>query len=229
TASCAHVVLPASSHFEKSGTFTNGERRIQRVNRVIEPLPGTRPDGQIIVDIMNRMGYPQPGYDAPIHLEEIAGVVPFFAGVRWEELGKNGKQWPVALDGTDTSILHREGFKTGRGRFRFTEFVETPELGEPDGEFPFILTTGRNLIHYNCGTMTRRTPNVELLDRDLLLINPKDAKSRGIADHTLVEVRSRRGSTRLSAKVSDEVRPGVLFTTFHFPNVAINKLTSDVS
>ncbi len=229
TAACAHVVLPAASHFEKNGTFTNGERRVQRVNQVIEPLEGTRPDGQVVVDIMNRMGYPQAGYDPAIHLEEIARVVPFFAGVRWHNLGENGKQWPVALDGTDTQILHRDEFKIGRGRFRFTDFMETPELAEPDPDYPLILTTGRVLAHYNCGTMTRRTPNVELVDRDVLLINPEDAQTNCIADGETVEVRSRRGATRLTAKVSDEVRPGVLFTSFHFPNVAINQLTSDVS
>ncbi len=228
TAACAHVVLPAASHFEKSGTFTNGERRVQRVNQVIEPLQGARPDGQIVVDIMNRMGYPQAGYDPAIHLQEIARVVPFFAGIRWDNLGENGRQWPVALDGADTKILHRDGFRNGRGRFRFTGFMETPELAEPDPDYPFILTTGRILAHYNCGTMTRRTPNVELVDRDVLVINPKDARAKCVTDGETVEVRSRRGATRLTAKVSDEVRPGVLFTSFHFPNVAINQLTSDV-
>jgi len=228
TAECADVVLPASSHFEKSGTFTNGERRIQRVNQVIDPLPGTRPDGQIMVDIMNRMGYEQAGYDPAVHLEEIARVVPFFAGVRWDELGRDGKQWPVAADGSDTRILHQESFKLGRGRFRFSEFVETPELAAQDPDYPFILTTGRILAHYNCGTMTRRTANAELVTEDVLLIHPRDAEALGVADGEGVEVRSRRGATRLPVQRSEEVRPGVLFTTFHFPNVAINRLTSDI-
>ncbi|MCK5091408.1 MAG: formate dehydrogenase subunit alpha, partial [Gammaproteobacteria bacterium] len=159
TTSMADVVLPASSHLEKNGTFTNGERRIQRVQQVVPPLEGTLPDGQILVDVMNRMGYPQAGYDADIILEEIARVVPFFAGVKWDELGENGKQWPVKEDGSDTRILHTEQFKRGKGKFVFTDFVETPELqGEDMTEYPLILTTGRLLQHYNCGSMTRRTP-----------------------------------------------------------------------
>lgn len=228
TAAIADVVLPASAHFEKSGTFTNGERRIQRVNQVIEPLEGTRPDGQIVVDIMNRMGYPQAGYDPALHLEEIAQVVPFFAGVSWDRLGDNGKQWPVRPDGTDTQILHAETFKIGRGRFCFFDFAETPELATPDAAYPLILTTGRILEHYNCGSMTRRTPNVELAQQDWLLIHPEDAAARGIADGDAVILRSRQGETRIAARLSNEVKPGVLFTTFHFPEIAINRITSGI-
>ncbi|MDT8405211.1 formate dehydrogenase subunit alpha [Sulfuriflexus sp.] len=229
TASLADVVLPAASHLEKSGTFTNGERRVQRVNQVIPPLEGTRPDGQIMVDIMNRMGYAQAGYDPALHLTEIARVVPFFAGIRWDNLGENGKQWPVSKDGQDTQILHRETFKRGKGKFTFTDFVETPQLLEGDAdEYPFILTTGRRLEHYNCGSMTRRTPNIDLLDRDELLINPLDAAAYGIIDEQEIGLRSKQGRTRLRARLSDEVRPGVLFTTFHFPEIAINHLTSGV-
>jgi len=225
----ATVVFPASSHLEKSGTFTNGERRIQRVNQVIPALDGTRADGQIVVDIMNRMGYAQAGYDPALHLEEIARVVPFFAGVSWDTLGDDGKQWPVTEDGKDTQILHTGRFKRGKGRFVFTEFVETPELqGDDMHEYPFILTTGRRLQHYNCGSMTRRTPNIELMTSDELLINPADAARRGIGDGDRVRVRSRQGETRLDARLSDDVRPGVLFTTFHFPEVAVNQLTSGV-
>ncbi len=229
TASLAQVVLPASSHLEKSGTFTNGERRVQRVNQVIPPLEGTRADGQIMVDIMNRMGYKQAGYDAATQLQEIARVVPFFAGITWENLGDNGKQWPVSADGQETKILHVGEFKRGKGRFIFTDFHETPELDAADiGDYPFILTTGRRLEHYNCGTMTRRTPNVELVQRDQLLIHPADARRRGINEGDRVEVRSRQGRTHLRASLSDSVKTGVLFTTFHFPEIAINQLTSGV-
>ncbi len=229
TANLAHVVLPAASHLEKSGTFTNGERRIQRVNQVIEPLPGARADGQIMVDIMNRMGYEQAGYDAATQLEEIARVVPFFAGVSWESLGDNGKQWPVDPDGRDTKILHTESFKRGKGKFIFTAFHETPELDAEDIDaYPFILTTGRRLEHYNCGTMTRRTPNIELMRRDELLIHPADAGRLDIADGDRVELRSRQGKTHLHAALSTDLKPGTLFTTFHFPEVAINQLTSGV-
>jgi len=229
TTRMADVVLPASSHLEKEGTFTNGERRVQRVQQVVPPLVGTRPDGQIMVDIMNRMGYVQAGYDAATILQEIAQVVPFFAGVKWDELGNEGKQWPVKEDGTDTKILHTDEFKRGKGKFVFTDFVETPELQHGDmAEYPLILTTGRRLQHYNCGSMTRRTPNIELIDHDELLINPADAKHYGIQEQEMVTLRSRQGQTRLKAKLSDEVKQGVVFTTFHFPDVAINQLTSGV-
>ncbi len=229
TTSMADVVLPASSHLEKNGTFTNGERRIQRVQQVVPPLEGTRPDGQILVDVMNRMGCPQAGYDAAILLDEIARVVPFFAGVKWDELGDNGKQWPVKEDGSDTKILHTEQFKRGKGKFVFTDFVETPELrGDDMAEYPLILTTGRCLQHYNCGSMTRRTPNIDLMSHDELLINLVDAKQYGITDQDDVILRSRQGQTHLKARISEEVKSGVVFTTFHFPEVAINQLTSGI-
>ncbi len=229
TAGLADVVLPAASHLEKSGTFTNGERRVQRVNRVIAPLEGTRADGRIMVDIMNRMGYPQADYDPAALLEEISRVVPFFAGVSWDGLGVDGKQWPVNEDGGDTKILHTEQFKIGKGCFVFTDFIETPELqGDDADEYPFILTTGRRLQHYNCGSMTRRTPLLDLVDHDELLINPLDAGRCDIADGDEVLLRSRKGRTHLRVRLSDEVRPGVLFTTFHFPEAAINHLTSGV-
>ncbi len=229
TASLAEVVLPAASHLEKSGTFTNGERRVQRVNQVMAPLEGTRADGRIIVDIMNRMGYRQADYDPAVLLEEISQVVPFFAGVRWDSLGADGKQWPVNADGGDTRILHTEQFKIGKGRFVFTDFVETPELlGDDKEEYPFILTTGRRLEHYNCGSMTRRTAVLELVDHDELLVNPLDAAHYGIGDGGKVLLCSRQGRTHLRAHLSNEVRPGVLFTTFHFPEAAINHLTSNV-
>jgi len=149
--------------------------------------------------------------------------------VKWETLGDNGKQWPVTPDGSDTKILHTDRFKRGKGKFVFTDFVETPELqGDDIGEYPFILTTGRKLEHYNCGSMTRRTPNIELLDSDELLINPRDAEDYGIHNDDVVTVGSRHGQTHLRAKLSEEVGPHVLFTTFHFPEVAINQLTSCV-
>jgi len=229
TAAQADVVLPASSHFEKSGTFTNGERRIQRVNQAIEPLAGTRPDGQILVDVMRRLGYPQAGYDAPTHLQEIAQVVPFFAGVTWERLGEHGLQWPVSAEGSGTAILHREQFALGRGRFRFQPFTASPELQSGEAEYPYLLTTGRRLEHYNCGSMTRRTPNVQLVGRDRLHIHPQDAAQYGITEGDGVAVTSRQGTTHLAAYLTDELAPGVLFTTFHFPEVAINRLTGPVA
>jgi formate dehydrogenase major subunit len=229
TCNFAHVVLPASSFFEKSGTFTNGERRVQRVNNVIDPLPGTKPDGQIVVDIMNRMGFQQPDYDPADLLErEISKVVPFFKGIRWDRLGENGLQWPVAEDGTDTEILHIESFKFGKGRLYFADYEESQEITEYGGDFPFILTTNRELEHYNSGTMTRRTNNGRIRTEDLLYMNPEDAAEKGILDGEKVKVNSPRGSISIKVKISDTVKPGVLSSTFHFPEIMLNEITSSV-
>jgi formate dehydrogenase major subunit len=227
TAKIATVVLPGASFLEKSGTFTNGERRIQRVNQVIEPIEGTKADGQIIVDIMNRMGYPQPSYDPDTVLKEIAQIIPFFKGVKWNELGKNGKQWPVNEDGTDTKILHTETFKRGKGKFHYFEFQESKEIVANGKQFPYIITTNRELEHYNAGTMTRRTKNVELLTEDVLLINPADAEKHLIKNGDRVCVESARGKVDLKARITDEVKPGVLSSTFHFPEIGLNVIGSD--
>jgi formate dehydrogenase major subunit len=229
TAKMAHVVLPAASFLEKSGTFTNGERRIQRVQKVVEPIEGTKSDGQIIVDIMNRMGFSQPDYDPAILLEEIARIVPFFAGVKWDELGDQGKQWPVKPGGEDTEILHIDTFKIGKGKFQKATYKESEETVNNGEEFPYILTTNRELEHYNCGAMTRRTGNVEILKDDVLMIHPDDAKKHLISDGELVCVISARGKIDVKARVTDEVRPGVLSSTFHFPDVRMNDLTSSIS
>ena len=228
TAKYAHVVLPGASFLEKEGTFTNGERRIQRVQKVVEPIGECKPDGQILVEMMNRLGYPQQPYTAKGMLEEISQIVPFFAGVRWDELGDNGKQWPVAPDGTDTKILHIDTFKRGKGRFVFREYVETREILDYAQDYPYILTTNRVLEQYNAGTMTRRTPNVQIVYEDVLLINPKDAKAKRISDGDWVRIESARGECKVKAQLTDEVKPGILSTTFHFPELMVNNVTSDV-
>jgi len=229
TAKIADVVLPASSFFEKSGTFTNGERRIQKVQQVVEPVEGTKPDGQIIVQMMNRMGVAQADYDPDTMLQEISQIVPFFAGVKWDELGDNGKQWPVLPDGSDTEILHLETFKRGRGKFEKATWKESVEISDNNQDFPYILTTNRELEHYNSGTMTRRTNNAQILTEDVLLINPIDAAAHFIEDGDLVCISSARGKTDVKARVTDQVKAGVLSSTFHFPDVKMNDLTSSVS
>lgn len=228
TASYADVILPASSFLEKSGTFTNGERRIQRVHRIIDPVADTKPDGQIVVEIMQRMGYAQPDYDPAGLLREIAQVVPFFKGVTWENLGKNGKQWPVAEGGQDTKILHAETFKLGKGRLQYVDFIETPEIEEHQEQFPFILTTNRNLEHYNSGSMTRRTNNVLLETEDVLMIHPDDARKKDIQDGEKVRVRSARGETFIRARITHVVKPGIVSATFHFPEIELNNVGSDI-
>jgi formate dehydrogenase major subunit len=228
TARYADVILPAASFLEKEGTFTNGERRIQRVNKVVEPIGETKSDGQILVDIMNRMGYHQASYTAKNVLEEIAQIVPFFAGVKWDELGKQGKQWPVAPDGADTKILHIDTFKRGKGRFTFRDYVESPEILSYQKDYPYILTTNRVLEHYNAGTMTRRTPNADIVTEDLLIIHPVDAAKHNITEGDWVCIESARGKVDIRARIVDEVKPGVVSTTFHFPELMVNMVTSDV-
>jgi formate dehydrogenase major subunit len=229
TAKLATVVLPAASFLEKSGTFTNGERRVQRVNQVVDPIEGTKSDGQIIVDIMNRMGYPQQDYHPEWVLEEISRIVPFFEGIKWDELGKNGKQWPVAKDGKGTEILHTETFKRGKGKFVYTDWKESEEIITNGKEYPYIITTNRELEHYNCGAMTRRTNNVKILTDDVLMINPLDAAKHNIAEGDMVCVESPRGKVDVRARITDEVKPGILSSTFHFPDVMLNNITSNVT
>ena len=228
TAKYADVILSGASFLEKNGTFTNGERRVQAVRQVVKPIEGSKPDGQIIVDIMNRMGYNQPNYTPFGLLEEISQIVPFFAGITWERLGKNGLQWPVAKDGTDTQILHKTDFKHGKGIFEFNAWEETMELQSHAKDYPYILTTNRELEHYNCGTMTRRTANEQILQDDYLMIHPVDAQTHLINDGDHVCLESPRGKVDVKARITDEVKQGILSTTFHFPDIMINNLTGDI-
>jgi formate dehydrogenase major subunit len=229
TSKMAHVILPGASFLEKSGTFTNGERRIQRVNKVVEPVAGTKPDGQIVAEVMQRMGYAQPDYNPVQVLEEISKIVPFFAGVKWDELGENGKQWPVTPDGKDSDLLHEKEFKRGKGKFIHNDFRESKEIVDNGKEFPYIITTNRELEHYNCGTMTRRTRNAKILKEDFLMINPADAEKHQIRTGDMVCVISARGKVDVRARVTDEVKPGVLSSTFHFPEIMMNNITSSVA
>ncbi len=230
TAKLATVVLPAASFLEKSGTFTSGERRIQRVNAVVAPLEGTKSDGQIMVDIMNHMGYKQPEvYEPEWVLEEIAQIIPFFEGVKWDELGANGKQWPVNKEGNGTDILHIEAFKRGKGKFIHNNYKKSKELVDNEKQYPYIITTNRELEHYNCGAMTRRTNNALIVTDDVLMINPADAAKHLIADGDMVCVESARGKVDVKARITDEVKPGILSSTFHFPEVMMNNITSSVT
>ncbi|RLD21659.1 MAG: formate dehydrogenase subunit alpha, partial [Bacteroidetes bacterium] len=227
TAKYADVVLPGASFLEKDGTFTNGERRIQRVNAVVSPVGNSKIDGQIIIDMMNKMGYEQADYNAESMLEEISQIVPFFKGVTWERLGINGLQWPVKEDGSDTQILHEKTFKSGLGNFAHFDFKESQEIVNHGEKYPYILTTNRDLEHYNCGAMTRRTNNVLINTEDVLWINPKDAAEIGINSGDLICVESDRGKVDIKADVTEGVKPGILSTTFHFPEIMVNNITSD--
>ena len=198
---------------------------MQRVNAAVKPLAGTKPDGQIMCEVLQRFGFPQPDYTPDGVLAEIAQIVPFFKGATWENLGINGKQWPVKEGGVDTQIMHQEQFTRGKGHFHFFPWVESTELKTNGQEFPFILTTGRILEHYNCGTMTRRTGNSDIVTQDLLSINPEDAKRKGIRTGDITRLSSARGEVELEARVTDEVKPGILYTTFHFPDAMVNNVT----
>ena len=225
TAKLATVVLPGTTFLEKDGTFTNTERRIQRVNRAAPPLTGTKTDAVIVTQMMQKLGFDQPNYDADLVLKEIADVVPFFKGVTRERLGEFGLQWPVEADGTDTKILYKETFKLGKGQLKNFDWKESAEITNNQKEYPLILTTSRALQHYNCGTMTRRTNNIELMDEDILLIHPKDAAERDLITGDFGRLFSGRGKVDLKVEVTDKVKQGVVFTTFHFPEHMVNMVT----
>ncbi|WP_062226357.1 formate dehydrogenase subunit alpha [Aureimonas frigidaquae] len=228
TAVHAHVFLPGSTFLEKDGTFTNAERRIQRVRRVMAPKAGYA-DWEITQLLSNALGYPMDyGHPARI-MEEIAALTPTFRGVTYDALDRHGSlQWPVneaAPDGTPT--MHMEGFVRGKGLFVLTEYVPTDERTGP--RFPLLLTTGRILSQYNVGAQTRRTDNVLWHEEDLLEIHPQDAEDRGIKERDFVRVASRAGETTLRARITDRVAPGVVYTTFHHPLTQANVVTTDYS
>ncbi len=227
TAKLADVVLPGTTFLEKDGTFTNTERRVQRVNKAAEPLPGTKPDGVIVTDMMQKLGYDQPTYDADQVLAEVADVVPFFKGITRERLGKLGLQWPVKEDGTDTKILHEKEFKLGKGQLKYFDWKESTEIKNNIKEYPLILTTSRVLQHYNAATMTRRTKNLNIVDEDILLVNPKDAKERELNNGDIARLYSGRGEVSLKVEVTEKVKEGIVFTTFHFPEHMVNMVTGD--
>jgi formate dehydrogenase major subunit len=228
TANYAHVFLPGSTFLEKNGTFTNAERRIQLVRKLMQPKNGYE-DWEITQLLARALGCDM-NYAHPSQImDEIAGVTPTFAGVsfaRLEELGSI--QWPCnAAAPEGTPIMHLDGFARGRGKFVRTEYVATEEKTGP--RFPLLLTTGRILSQYNVGAQTRRTENSRWHEEDRLEIHPHDAEQRGIVDGDWVTVVSRAGDTSLRALITDRVAPGVVYTTFHHPTTQANVITTDNS
>jgi len=228
TAKFAHVFLPGASFLEKDGTFTNAERRISRVRKVMPPLSG-KADWEVTMALANALGYKMHYAHPSGIMDEIARLTPTFSGVSYAKLDRDGSlQWPCndfAPEGTPT--MHVGEFVRGKGRFLITQYVPTSEKVTP--RFPLILTTGRVLSQYNVGAQTRRTGNVHFYGEDLLEIHPHDAEERGIVEGNWVGIHSRAGDTVLRATVTERVQPGVVYTTFHFPESGANVITTDNS
>jgi len=228
TAKYAHVFLPGSSFLEKDGTFTNAERRISRVRQVMPPRAGLQ-DWEVTAKLSEALGYPMHYRHPSEIMDEIARLTPTFRGVSYEKLDRLGSvQWPcndAAPDGTPT--MHVGTFVRGKGKFFVTEYIPTTECATR--KYPLLLTTGRILTQYNVGAQTRRTPNVAWSHDDLLEIHPHDAEVRGIKDNDWVGLSSRSGDIVLRADVTDRVRPGVVYTTFHFPESGANVVTTENS
>jgi formate dehydrogenase major subunit len=228
TARFAHVFLPGTSFLEKDGTFTNAERRINRVRPVMASKTGKQ-EWQVTCDLSAALGYPMHYDSSSQIMDEIASLTPTFAGVSFALLDEVGSvQWPCnAEHPLGTPIMHVEGFVRGKGAFQVTPFVPTDE--RTTRRYPLVLTTGRVLSQYNVGAQTRRTANVAWHDEDVLDIHESDAETRGITDGTWVTIASRVGTTVMRAHVTDRVPPGVVYTTFHFPGSGANVITTEYS
>ena len=228
TANYAHIFLPGSTFLEKNGTFTNAERRIQPVRKVMTPRNGLE-DWEVTQGLANAMGLGWTYTHPSEIMDEIARLTPTFVGVSFARLDAEGSlQWPVTEASPDGSpIMHVDGFVRGKGKFVVTDYVPTDEKTGP--RFPLLLTTGRILSHYNVGAQTRRTANVAWHPEDLLEMHPADAEDRGLKTGDWVKLASRAGATTLRLTVTDRVAPGVVYTTFHHPATQANVVTTDFS
>ena len=228
TANYAHIFLPGSTFLEKDGTFTNAERRIQPVRKVMTPINGYA-DWEVTQELARAMGLDW-NYAHPSEImDEIARLTPSFAGVSFRKLDEAGSlQWPANEQAPEgTPVMHIGGFSGGKGKFVVTDYIPTDEKTGP--RFPLLLTTGRILSHYNVGAQTRRTANTAWHPEDLLEVHPQDAEDRGIKDGDWTRLSSRSGETTLRVRVTDRVAPGVVYTTFHHPATQANVVTTDYS
>ena len=228
TAKVADVVLPSASFAEKDGTFTNTERRVQRIRKVINPPGEAKADWKIIAGISTAMGYPMNYSTAKEVFEEIASVTPSYAGITYKRIEKEGIQWPCpTAEHNGTKFLHKDKFTRGLGLFHAVEYIPPAEV--TDKEYPFILSTGRVLYHYHTGTMTRRSlGTTELCPESLVELNPVDADKFGISDGQMIKVTSRRGSVNAKTKITEKSPQGTIFMNFHFAEAAVNLLTNPV-
>jgi formate dehydrogenase major subunit len=226
TTQFAHLVLPGASFLEKDGTFTNLERRIQRIRKAVEPPEGIKPDWQVVCEVATRMGYPMSYRHPSEIMAEMAQLAPSLAGVSYERLERHeGLQWPVPSAGhPGTPLMHGERFPRGRARFVGVEYLPPGE--SPTGDYPFVLITGRILYHYNCGAQTRRTDAMAMVDTDVLEMHPDDLARLELTEGEMIRMVSARGESVLPVAASARVRPGELFTSFHFPATNLNALLS---
>ncbi len=226
TARYAHLILPGAAFVEKDGTYTNLERRVQRVRKVVNPPAGIKPDWQVFCEVATRMGYPMR-YDHPSQvMDEMTLLTPMMRGITYERLDReNGLQWPVPEAGhPGTSVMHQDGFPHGKAQFVGVDYLPPGE--EPTEEYPFVLVTGRILEHYCSGAQTRRTRIMDLVNRDVLEIHPDDARKLRLRNGHRVKVVSARSEITMPVKVSARVAPGQLFASFHFPENNLNTLLS---
>lgn len=225
TAEYADVVLPAASFAEKDGTFTNTERRVQRIRQAITPRGDSKPDWQALMELGQKLGFKWSYNSAKEVFAELASLTPQYAGLTYEKLEKSGIQWPCPdADHEGTKFLHKGKFNRGLGKFHAVEHEDANEL--PDADFPYLLTTGRILYHYHTGTMSRRSKLEKIRNEELMQINPLDAEKLGIKAGDVVDVESRRGQVKSKVDVTDRVPKGVVFMTFHFKESAANLLTN---
>jgi formate dehydrogenase alpha subunit len=227
TAQLADIVLPATSFAEKDGTFTNTERRVQRVRKAIEPIGNSRPDWLITCQIAQSMGAKGFDFNHPSQImDEIADVTPSYGGINYSRLEEGGLQWPCPTeDHPGTPILHTELFSRGKGHFVPLEYKPPDEL--PDDEYPLVLTTDRSLFQFHTGTMTRKVRGLNVFrDEELVAINPRDAEALGINDGEIVRVISRRGEVTAKAQVTESSPAGTIAMTFHFAESPTNELTN---
>ncbi|WP_322888445.1 formate dehydrogenase subunit alpha [Enterococcus faecalis] len=228
TAAYADVVLPGISYAEKDGTFTNTERRVQRVRKAVEPRGQAREDYEIFCEVMTRMGYPCAYESAKEIMKEISAVTPSFGGINYERLEKESLQWPCrSLTDPGTPIMHVGSFARGKGLFKAIPYKQAQEL--PDEEYPYLMSTGRMLYHYNTRAMTGRTEGInQIANHSYIEINAVDAQALGIQEGDKVEVHSRRGKIKTYAAVGNRVFPQEVFMTFHFPDGNVNEITNAV-
>tara|TARA_B100002003_G_scaffold190325_1_gene179244 strand:- start:1304 stop:2332 length:1029 start_codon:yes stop_codon:yes gene_type:complete len=227
TARLADVVLPSASFVERDGTFTNTERRVQRVRKAIEPIGDSRPDWWIICQIARGMGGKGFDFENPSQImDEIAHLTPIYGGINYRRLQKGGLQWPCPTpDHLGTPILHTQRFTRGKGQFTPLQYRPSAEL--PDKTYPLVLTTGRRLFHFHTGTMTRKVKGLNtLLNEGLVEINPIDADALGIVDGDMLKVISRRGEVPAKARVTEWSPAGVVYMDFHFAESSTNILTN---